>query len=101
MSPTHDVKRMPRARLRRSLLRATAFTAVAAMLSAALSATALAQDLPRPKGPIAINIVDVAGDLALTQAAFELYAKKHPDVVSKFTFTKATAPEMPGELKAR
>ena len=100
MRSTHDMNRMARACLRRSLLRAAGFATVAAMLSGALSATALAQDLPRPKGPIAINIVDVAGDLALTQAAFELYATKHPDVVSKFTFTKATAPEMPGKLKA-
>ena len=41
-----------------------------------------------------------AGNLALTQDAFELYAKKHPNLVSKFNFTKAPAPEIPGKLKA-
>src|SRR5678815_2940197 len=35
-----------------------------------------------------------------TQDAFELYAKKNPNRVSKFTFTKAPAPELPGKLKA-
>ena len=50
--------------------------------------------------PVTLNIVDVAGDLALTQDAIEAYQKKHPDLVSKVTFTKAPAPELPGKLKA-
>ncbi len=53
-----------------------------------------------PSGPVTINVVDVAGNLALTQDAFELYAKKNPTRVAKFTFTKAPAPELPGKLKA-
>src|SRR5204863_757032 len=50
--------------------------------------------------PVTLTVVDVAGNLALTQDAFELYAKKHPDKVAKFVFTKTTAPELPGKLKA-
>jgi len=42
-----------------------------------------------PKSPVTINVVDVAGDLALTQDAFDLHAKRHPNVVAKFNFTKA------------
>ena len=61
---------------------------------------ALAQTPAVPSGPVTINIVDVAGDLALTQDAFELYAKKNPTRVSRFVFTKAPAPELPGKLKA-
>ena len=87
--------------LRRTVLRTAAVTLAAAMLPAAMLPSAQAQDLPRPKGPITISIVDVAGDLALTQDAFELYAKQNPNVVSKFTFTKAPAPELPGKLKAQ
>jgi putative spermidine/putrescine transport system substrate-binding protein len=49
---------------------------------------------------LTINIVDVAGNLALTQDAFELYAKRNPGKVAKFVFTKAPAPELPGKLKA-
>src|SRR5208283_2217914 len=53
-----------------------------------------------PTSPVTINIVDVAGDLALTQDAIEAYQKKHPQLVSKISFTKAPAPELPGKLKA-
>lgn len=54
-----------------------------------------------PASPVTLNIVDVAGNLALTQPAFEAYAKANPDKVSKITFTKAPAPELPGKLKAQ
>src|SRR4051794_27816425 len=57
--------------------------------------------LAMPKEAVAINIVDVAGNLALTQKAFEAYRKAKPNVVSKFTFTKAPAPELPGKIKAQ
>ena len=53
-----------------------------------------------PKSPVTINVVDVAGNLALTQDAIEEYAKKNPNLVAKFNFTKAPAPELPGKLKA-
>ena len=49
---------------------------------------------------VAINIVDVAGDLALTQDAIQNFASKNPKLISKVTFTKAPAPELPGKLKA-
>jgi hypothetical protein len=53
-----------------------------------------------PTSPVTINVVDVAGNLALTQDAMEEYAKKNPKLVAKFNFTKAPAPELPGKLKA-
>ncbi|MGE5089975.1 MAG: ABC transporter substrate-binding protein [Candidatus Levyibacteriota bacterium] len=64
------------------------------------SASTLAQVPALPKGPVTINIVDVAGNLALTQDAIEAFQKAHPNLVSKFNFTKAPAPELPGKLKA-
>jgi putative spermidine/putrescine transport system substrate-binding protein len=66
---------------------------------AAISA-AWAQSPPLPKSPVAITVVDVAGDLALTQSAIEAYQAKHPELVSKVTFSKAPAPELAGKLKA-
>jgi putative spermidine/putrescine transport system substrate-binding protein len=61
-----------------------------------------AADLPAmPTSPIVINVVDVGGQLALTQKAIEAYRKAHPELVSKFNFTKAPAPELPGKLKAQ
>ena len=55
---------------------------------------------PLLAAPVTINIVDPAGNLALTQDAFETYRTKHPDLIAKFNFTKAPAPEIPAKLKA-
>ena len=57
--------------------------------------------LALPTSPVALNIADVAGNLALTQTAIENYAKAKPELVSKITFTKAPAPELPGKIKAQ
>src|SRR4029450_8554437 len=54
---------------------------------------------PLPASPVALNFVDVAGNLALTQKAIEAYAAKNPKLVSKVTFSKAPAPELPGESR--
>ena len=72
---------------------------VAAVAVASFS-LAEAQTPPMPKSPVTINVIDVAGDLALTQAAIEAYQAKHPELVSKVTFNKAPAPELAGKLKA-
>ena len=64
---------------------------------AAAAAIALAQ---APKAPVTINVVDVAGNLALTQDAMQNFATKNPNLVAKINFTKAPAPELPGKLKA-
>jgi putative spermidine/putrescine transport system substrate-binding protein len=74
--------------------------AVAAMTLSLASQATLAQAPAMPKSPVTINIVDPAGNLALTQDAFEAYQKKNPQLVGKFNFTKAPAPELPGKLKA-
>jgi len=79
---------------RRRVVRA--FTAVAVAVSAALAigmSTAQA-------APVTINVVDVAGNLALTQDAMQNFATKNPNLVAKINFTKAPAPELPGKLKA-
>lgn len=85
---------------RRLLASAVTATATVALLGIAVCPAALAQAPAMPSGPVTINIIDVAGDLALTQEAFELYAKKNPNRIAKFTYTKAPAPELPGKLKA-
>jgi putative spermidine/putrescine transport system substrate-binding protein len=77
------------------------FTGGLAGLTAMSVAPAFAQAPALPSAPVALNIVDVAGNLALTQKAFELYRSKNPHLVSKITFTKAPAPELPGKIKAQ
>ncbi|MGI4807485.1 MAG: extracellular solute-binding protein [Janthinobacterium lividum] len=66
----------------------------------AIAGTARAQ-APKPKSPLAITVVDVAGNLALTQKAFESYRAAKPEMVSRFTFSKAPAPELPAKLRAQ
>ncbi|GMU70833.1 MAG: extracellular solute-binding protein [Burkholderiales bacterium] len=69
-------------------------------IAAAASVAVFGAGTAAAQAPYTINVVDVAGNLALTQEAFELYAKKNPGKVAKFVFTKAPAPELPGKLKA-
>ena len=42
---------------------------------------------------MALNVIDVAGQLQLTQAAMEGFAKANPKLVSKIAFSQAPAPE--------
>ncbi|MCG7391777.1 extracellular solute-binding protein [Microvirga sp. ACRRW] len=68
---------------------------------AAFGGRAFAQQLTLPTSPVTLNIIDVAGNLALTQKAIENYRKAKPNLVSRITFTKAPAPELAGKLKAQ
>jgi putative spermidine/putrescine transport system substrate-binding protein len=72
-----------------------------AAASASLPAMGSAQEFPTPKQPLVISVIDVAGDLQLSQPVFENFRQSHPDLVSKFVFTQATAPELAGKLKAQ
>ena len=74
---------------------------ITAAAAALISFNAPAQAPALPKNPVTLNVVDVAGNLALTQDAIENYRAKHPNLVSRVTFTKAPAPELPGKIKAQ
>lgn len=69
-------------------------------LGATGATSALAQGLPLPKSPVALNIIDVGGALALLQKPLENYRDSKKNLVSRMTFTKAPAPELPGKIKA-
>ena len=56
---------------------------------------------PLPTSPVSLNVIDVAGQLQLTQAAMQAYAKAHPHLVSNIAFSQAPAPELPGKIKAQ
>jgi putative spermidine/putrescine transport system substrate-binding protein len=66
-----------------------------------LPALAGAQDFAKPKDPLVISVIDVAGDLQLSKPALEKFREAHPDLVSRFVYTQATAPELAGKLKAQ
>lgn len=75
---------------------------VAGVVAALAAPVAAKAELPAmPKSPQVITIVDAAGNLALTQKAIENYRKEHPNAVSRFVFTKAPSPELPGKIKAQ
>ena len=81
-------------------LKLTRRTVVGGLASSA-AFPALAQNLTLPSSPVTLNFVDVAGNLALTQKAIEAYRDKKPQLVSRVTFSKAPAPELPGKIKAQ
>lgn len=68
----------------------------AAGLAALKAGGALAQS-----APVALNIIDVAGNLQLTQAAIEKFAKDNPKLISRLNFSRAPSPELPAKLKAQ
>lgn len=55
----------------------------------------------KPAKPVTLNILDVAGNLQLTQGMIDDFVKANPDVVAKVTYSKSTSPEMPGKIKAQ
>jgi putative spermidine/putrescine transport system substrate-binding protein len=67
---------------------------VAAALCFSLTATSSFAE------PVSLNVVDVAGNLALTKAGLEAFKAKYPDLVSNITYTNSPAPQLPGKLKA-
>src|SRR6516225_2117484 len=63
------------------------------------AATALGMSAAKAD-PVSLNVVDVAGNLQLTQKAFEAFKAKNPNLVSNITYTNAPAPQLPGKIKA-
>ncbi|WP_305787032.1 extracellular solute-binding protein [Symbioplanes lichenis] len=55
----------------------------------------------KPSSPQTVNVLDVAGNLQLTQPMIDDFTAKNGDVISKVTYTKATAPELVGKVKAQ
>jgi putative spermidine/putrescine transport system substrate-binding protein len=55
----------------------------------------------RPSEPVSLNILDVAGNLQLTQGMIDEFVAQNPDIVSRVTTEKAAAPEMAGKIKAQ
>ncbi|MDR0959553.1 MAG: extracellular solute-binding protein [Propionibacteriaceae bacterium] len=54
-----------------------------------------------PSEAVTLNILDVAGNLQLTQPMIENFVAAHPEIVSDVTFETGTAPDMPGKVKAQ
>lgn len=55
----------------------------------------------KPSKPVTLNILDVAGNLQLTQGMIDDFKAKNPDIVSSVTTSAAKAPELVGKIKAQ
>jgi len=55
----------------------------------------------KPSKPVVLNVLDVGGNLQLTQGMIDEFVKKNPDVISKVTYSKAPAPDLVGKIKAQ
>jgi putative spermidine/putrescine transport system substrate-binding protein len=87
--------------------RAAAALAVAALLAACSAPGGDPVAVPsgavpdKPASAVTLNILDVAGNLQLTQGMIDSFAAANPDVIAKVTYTKATTPELAGKIKAQ
>ena len=75
--------------------------AAAATLSAPSPARSQATAAPPLSGrPVTLGVIDVAGNLALTQKVFDAYGAAHADRVGRFAISRAPAPELAGKIRA-
>lgn len=51
--------------------------------------------------PVDLTIIDVAGNLQLSEDIIETFAEENPDAVRQVNFTTATAPELPSKIQAQ
>lgn len=89
-----------------TLAAAGAAAPVLAACSAPTSATATASSAPptvasTPSKPVTINILDVAGNLALTKPAIEAFRAAHPEIVAGVTYSTGTAPQLASKIQAQ
>ncbi|MEU4217798.1 extracellular solute-binding protein [Actinoplanes sp. NPDC026623] len=87
---------------------ATAATAALLLLTAcsAPDSGGSAQDTDgevpaKPGKAVTLNILDVAGNLQLTQPMIDDFVSRNPGVISKVTYSKSPAPELVGKVKAQ
>lgn len=55
----------------------------------------------KPSKPVTLNILDVAGNLALTKPVIDAFKAAYPDIVSHVTTTTGTSPELAPKVQAQ
>lgn len=70
-----------------------------AVLAGAVAAASAGR--ARAAGPVALSIIDVAGNLQLTKTGIERFRLANPGLVSRISYTQAPSPELPGKIKAQ
>ncbi|WP_405010046.1 extracellular solute-binding protein [Kitasatospora sp. NBC_01539] len=54
-----------------------------------------------PAKPVTLNVLDVAGNLALTKPMIEAFTAAHPEIVSRVTYSTGTAPQLAAKVQAQ
>jgi putative spermidine/putrescine transport system substrate-binding protein len=54
-----------------------------------------------PSAAVKLNILDVAGNLQLTQGMIDSFVEENPDIVSSVTYSEAPSPDLAGKIKAQ
>lgn len=54
-----------------------------------------------PSAAVTLNILDVAGNLQLTQGMIDSFVEENPDIVSSVTYSEAPSPDVAGKIKAQ
>ena len=52
-----------------------------------------------PSEPVTLNILDVAGNIKLTEGMIDSFVEEHPDVISSVTWESGGAPDLVGAVK--
>ena len=90
--------------MRRALTAITALLLLTACSAPDSGSSTQDTDGPVPAKPgkaVTLNILDVAGNLQLTQGMIDDFVSRNSDVVSKVTYSKSPAPELVGKVKAQ
>ena len=105
-----EMDNRPQVISRRRLLGGIGLGAIAAPVLAACGAPSSSTGAPAasasvlgqvPSKPVTLNILDVAGNLQLTQPAIDAFKAKYPNIVSNVTTTTATSPELAPKVQAQ
>jgi putative spermidine/putrescine transport system substrate-binding protein len=65
------------------------------------SSSAPASLTATPSKPVTLNILDVAGNLQLTQPAIDAFKSQHPEIVAGITTSTGTAPDLAPKVQAQ
>ena len=90
--------------MRRALTAITALLLLTACSAPDTGSSTQDADGPVPAKPgkaVTLNILDVAGNLQLTQGMIDDFVSSNSGVVSKVTYSKSPAPELVGKVKAQ
>jgi len=78
------------------LPRRTALVGAAAVLAGPVQAQPTL-----PASPLALHVIDVAGNLQLTRPGIERFRAENPRLVSRIAYSQAPSPELPAKLRAQ